>query len=171
VPSPANSNAPPRTPKNNERAGQCTQAVLTPGEPRPIAEVLPDSALASLHQQAEKFVRAAPSTLRAYRSDWEHFTRWCQQHTLCTMLASPETVALYLTALAATHRPVTITRRLTAITKAHQIAGEASPPAVSETLKGIRRTQGGSRMASSISLEKCNRWFSSVVRGFATHDV
>ena len=61
--------------------------------------------------------------------------------------ASPETVALYLTALAATHRPATMTRRLTAITKAHQIAGEPSPatmqqPAVSETLKGIRRTLG-----------------------------
>jgi integrase len=54
---------------------------------------------------------------------------------------------LYLTAMAATHRPATMTRRLTAITKAHQIAGYASPatmqqPAVSETLKGIRRTLG-----------------------------
>ena len=40
-----------------------------------------------------------------------------------------------------------MTRRLTAITKAHQIAGHPSPatmqqPAVSETLKGIRRTLG-----------------------------
>ena len=54
---------------------------------------------------------------------------------------------MYLTALAATHRPATMTRRLTAITKAHQIAGQPSPatmqqPAVSETLKGIRRTLG-----------------------------
>ena len=102
-----------------------------------------------LEQQAEDFVRAAkaPSTLRAYRSDWDHFTRWCQQHTLCPLPASPETVALYLTALAATHRPATLTRRLTAITKAHAIAGHPSPatmqqPAVSETLKGIRRTLG-----------------------------
>jgi integrase len=49
--------------------------------------------------------------------------------------------------MAATHRPATMTRRLTAITKAHQIAGYPSPatmqqPAVSETLKGIRRTLG-----------------------------
>jgi integrase len=102
-----------------------------------------------LEDQAEAFVRAAkaPSTLRAYRSDWDHFFGWCRQHTLCSLPASPETVALYLTALAATHRPATMTRRLTAITKAHAIAGQPSPatmqqPAVSETLKGIRRTLG-----------------------------
>jgi len=66
---------------------------------------------------------------------------------LCPLPAGLETVALYLAALAATHRPATMTRRLTAITKAHQIAGHPSPatmqqPAVSETLKGIRRTLG-----------------------------
>ncbi len=106
-------------------------------------------ALRILEDQAEAFVRAAkaPSTLRAYRSDWGHFQRWCAQHTLCPLPASPETVALYLTALAATHRPATLTRRLTAITKAHAIALYSSPatmqrPAVSETLKGIRRTLG-----------------------------
>ena len=120
-------------------------------EPRsfPLRSPLSAPALALLQQQAEQFLRAAkaPSTLRAYRSDWEHFQRWCEQHSLCPLPASPETVALYLTALAATHRPATMTRRLTAITKAHQIAGEPSPatmqqPAVSETLKGIRRTLG-----------------------------
>jgi integrase len=106
-------------------------------------------AIRLLEDQAEAFVRAAkaPSTLRAYRSDWDHFFGWCRQHTLCPLPASPETIALYLTALAATHRPATMTRRLTAITKAHAIAGHPSPatmqqPAVSETLKGIRRTLG-----------------------------
>lgn len=64
--------------------------------------------------------------------------------------AAAETVALYLTALAATHRPATMTRRLTAITKAHQIVGHSSPatmqqPVVSETLKGIRRTLGSAQ--------------------------
>jgi integrase len=115
--------------------------------PELVAAGLP--ALRMLEDQAEAFVGAAkaPSTLRAYRSDWDHFFGWCRQHTLCSLPASPETVALYLTALAATHRPATMTRRLTAITKAHAIAGQPSPatmqqPAVSETLKGIRRTLG-----------------------------
>ena len=129
--------------------GSATPAVPTTVEELSLTGTAAAPALALLHDQAEQFVRAAkaPSTLRAYRSDWEHFQRWCQQHAVCPLPASPETVALYLTALAATHRPATMTRRLTAITKAHQIAGEPSPatmqqPAVSETLKGIRRTLG-----------------------------
>jgi integrase len=54
---------------------------------------------------------------------------------------------LYLTALAADHKPASLTRKLTSITKAHQAAGFPSPATmqhavVSETLKGIRRTLG-----------------------------
>ncbi len=61
--------------------------------------------------------------------------------------AEPGTVALYLAALAATHRPATITRRLTSITKAYAVAGHPSPATmgqvvVAETLQGIRRTLG-----------------------------
>ena len=61
---------------------------------------------------------------------------------------------MYLTALAATHRPATITRRLTAITKAHQAEGLPSPAtvaelAVGETLKGIRRTLGTAQRAKT----------------------
>jgi integrase len=56
-------------------------------------------------------------------------------------------VALYLAALAATHKPATLARRLTSINKAHQAAGLDAPgrmgkAAVGETLKGIRRTLG-----------------------------
>jgi integrase len=116
--------------------------------PELVAAGLP--AIRLLEDQAEAaFIGAAkaPATLRAYRSDWDHFAGWCREHTLCPLPATPETVALYLTALAATHRPATMTRRLTAITKAHAIAGHPSPatmqqPAVSETIKGIRRTLG-----------------------------
>ena len=45
--------------------------------PELVAAGLP--ALRLLEDQAEEFVRAAkaPSTLRAYRSDWDHFQRWC----------------------------------------------------------------------------------------------
>ena len=134
----------------NPGQGSAAQPVpATTAEELSVTGPLSTSALALLQQEAEQFLRAAkaPSTLRAYRSDWDHFTRWCHQHEVCALPASAETVALYLTALAATHRPATMTRRLTAITKAHQIAGQPSPatmqqPAVSETLKGIRRTLG-----------------------------
>ena len=89
----------------------------------------------------------AASTLRAYRGDWDHFCAWCAGRDVPALPATPETVALYLAALARTHRPGTITRRLTAITRAHAAAGHPTPasmdhPQVRETLQGIRRTLG-----------------------------
>jgi site-specific recombinase XerD len=89
----------------------------------------------------------ADNSRRAYRSDWRQFESWCRQHGLAALPAAPETVALYLTALAADHKPASLQRKLTSITKAHQAAGLPSPASmqhavVSETLKGIRRTLG-----------------------------
>jgi integrase len=89
----------------------------------------------------------ADSSRRAYRSDWMHFEGWCRRHGLAALPSTPETVALYVTALAASHKPATIRRRLTVISRAHQSNGSPSPasmqqPLVSETLKGIRRTVG-----------------------------
>lgn len=106
--------------------------------------------LGDLVQRAESFVRAAkaPATLKAYRSDWRDFEAWCQGHQLQALPAQPETVALYITDLAACCASGTITRRLTSISKAHQAAGYSDSPAttrhaiVGETLKGIRRTNG-----------------------------
>ena len=89
----------------------------------------------------------AESTRRAYRADWSHFEAWSRQHSLAALPATPETVALYITDLAASHKPATLRRRLTVISRAHQAAGHPSPASmqqalVSETLKGIRRTLG-----------------------------
>ena len=116
----------------------------------PAGGLLPlPQGVAALAVQARDYARAAkaPSTLRAYAADWRHFVDWAAAHDLQALPASPETIALYLTALAGTHKPSTITRRLTSITKAHQANGLASAATVSElavgeTLKGIRRTLG-----------------------------
>ena len=132
-------------------------SVLEPSTPE--VELLPGeqssfdlvSSLAEdrLHQQARAFLRAskAASTLRAYRSDWQHFAAWCGSRNASSLPAVPETVALYLVALAGTHRRSTITRRLTSIAKAHAAAGHPNPATtshivVAETLQGIRRTLG-----------------------------
>jgi len=98
---------------------------------------------------AMKFIQAAKSaaTLRAYRTDWSDFERWCGARALASLPAAPATVALYLADRAETLKPATLTRRLAAIAKAHSAAGHDSPAslrhaAVSEVLKGIRRTKG-----------------------------
>lgn len=132
-----------RTPKPHE---------LAPGnvDADPAGVMQPAEAAEEwLHDQARAFLRAskAPSTLRAYRSDWAHFVAWCNGRGATYLPAGPETVALYLVALAATHRPSTITRRLTSIAKAHAAAGHPNPATtdhivVAETLQGIRRTLG-----------------------------
>ncbi len=115
----------------------------------PIDEAGLADAEEQLHDRARAFLRAskATSTLRAYRSDWAHFLAWCAGRGATSLPSHPETVALYLVALAATHRPATITRRLTSIAKAHAAAGHPNPATtdhivVAETLQGIRRTLG-----------------------------
>lgn len=105
--------------------------------------------LEDLAARARAFMDSAKAenSRRAYRSDWNHFESWCRVHDLACLPASPETVALYLTALAEDHKPASLQRKLTSITKAHQSAGLSTPASmqnaiVSETLKGIRRSLG-----------------------------
>jgi integrase len=87
----------------------------------------------------------AANTLRAYRADWRNFAEWCVAHQRPSLPASPESLALYLTALVRTHRVSTLTRRLAAISEAHQLAACDSPtasPAVRLLMAGIRRAKG-----------------------------
>ena len=105
--------------------------------------------LERLAEQARVFIEAAKAgnTRRAYRSDWRQFESWCRDQGLASLPAAPETVTLYITALAANHKPASLQRMLTSITKAHQAAGLLSPAsmqhaAVSETMKGLRRIVG-----------------------------
>jgi integrase len=103
-----------------------------------------------LTEKARLYAKSAkaPSTLRAYRSDWLQFENWCRLHQLQPLPASPETVALYIADIASNHAVATITRRLCSITERHRASGFANSPAkahhlvVSETMKGIRRVFG-----------------------------
>ncbi len=51
---------------------------------------------------ARTFAHAAKSdnTRRAYRSDWEHFERWCEKHGAGSLPAHPTAVVAYVTELA-----------------------------------------------------------------------
>lgn len=117
--------------------------------PKP-ALVVPSRDLEALIEKTRNFMRGAtsPATVRAYQTDFDDFVRFCREHRLASLPASPTTVALYISDRASVLANATITRRLTAITKAHQAFGSKDSPAsshhfvVSETLKGIRRTIG-----------------------------
>ena len=66
----------------------------------------------------------APSTRRAYSSDWRLFTQWCQDYCLESLPALPTTVALYMAYLIDIGRKMpTIERKLAAIHHYHVVAG------------------------------------------------
>ena len=96
------------------------------------------------------------NTKSAYDSDWRHFTEWTAAHGFESLPAEPAAVAMYITDLAASHKPATITRRLAAISVRHQQAGVESPTRHQEVRAistGIRRTLGtAQREASPLSL-------------------
>jgi len=102
----------------------------------------------ALAAQVNEYIATAraESTLKAYRSDWAHFSSWCESYGQAPLPAAPETVAFYLTAMAqADYKASTIQRRLTAISQAHQAAELPSPTRnikVKSTWRGIRRDLG-----------------------------
>jgi site-specific recombinase XerD len=110
--------------------------------------------LAEIADRASEFIHQskAENTVRAYRSDWVHFTAWCTSHSQSSLPASADTVALYVADLAASLKPATITRRISAISQAHQIAGMETPTGSAKVrlvVAGIRRTLGTAQKAKT----------------------
>jgi integrase len=106
-----------------------------------------ENSLAVFANTARAYAAAsvAPNTARAYRSDWQDWTCWCEDHRLEALPAAPTSIALYLADLADRAKPATLGRRLSAIAGAHRAAGLPSPTgdaAVVTVLRGIRRTHG-----------------------------
>lgn len=105
--------------------------------------------LAHSFNRAEAYARnsTAENTRRGYLSDWRQFETWCIGAGVDSLPARPETVALYISQLAETHKPATIGRHLAAIASAHKAHGHSSPAsmqhgAVSAVWHGIKRTHG-----------------------------
>lgn len=110
--------------------------------------------LSDIANRASEFIEQSKSknTIRAYRADWLHFESWCNAHGQFSLPASSDAVALYAADLSATHKPATLTRRLSAISQAHQIAGLESPTTSAKVrlvMAGIRRTKGTAQLAKT----------------------
>src|SRR5580692_9777959 len=87
--------------------------------------------LERLIEIANRFIHSAkaPTTVKAYRSDWRDFEAWCLQRRLMPLPSKPETVALHIAGSRGHTESGTITRRLTSISMAHRTAGFADTPA------------------------------------------
>lgn len=85
-----------------------TVSASVDGPPSPAvpAEVTPagrlPGQLGDLAERARGYVEAASSTntRRAYAADWKNFSDWARRQGFATMPPDPETVGLYITALA-----------------------------------------------------------------------
>ncbi|API61277.1 integrase (plasmid) [Tardibacter chloracetimidivorans] len=111
---------------------------------------LPDILRAEVDRAAD-YAKASRSaaTQRAYASDWDIFTAWCDVRGMESLPATPAAVATFLASEADSGLKVpTIGRRLAAIGYHHRQAGFDPPQemagasAIKEVLAGIRREVG-----------------------------
>lgn len=65
----------------------------------------------------------ATNTLKAYEADWLDFFDWCQHQNLIVLPAEPETIVNYINELADHAKANTVSRRLSAISENHKVAG------------------------------------------------
>jgi len=95
--------------------------------------------------QALALKATAPATLRAYKADWTHFSKWCAGAGFVPVPAEPAIVGAYLASLAGTHAPNSIRRRLSALGKMHRFNDLPWNPAhrdIQGPLQGLLREHG-----------------------------
>lgn len=143
------------------------------GDSQPIETLEKKTSTAELTHEAKEYLDAskAPATKRAYRGDWEKFTRWAAEQKIDALPASGATVANYITYLAESGRAAsTISRALTSISQAHRTLDLASPtksPEVANVYKGIRRTKGtAQRRAKPLVIAELKRICDSMKPSF-----
>ena len=93
---------------------------------------------------AERLGQAAWSdnTKRAYQRDWNRFQDWCSQNGESPLPASAELVALFVASeFEAGLKPTTVSRRVSAIRRAHLLAGHPAPAGdiLRTTVRGAKR--------------------------------
>jgi integrase len=109
----------------------------------PTISAVGQTALSAAKDYAQQALSKA--TLRAYQSDWTHFSTWCADAGYQPLPAEPAGVAAYLAAYAKMHSRATLRRRLAAIGQMHQLHGHdwrPSHPAIRTTLRGMLRQHG-----------------------------
>ena len=112
---------------------------------KPTSQTNSVSEIETLLYEAKEYLDAslAPNTRRAYASDLREFRAWCEAHRASWMPTDASTLVAYLTSIAKTHKVSSITRRLAAISVAHQFSQQKTNPVkdfrVRQLLEGIKR--------------------------------
>ena len=85
------------------------------------------------------------NTLRAYKSDFNHFSNFCKKNNFKALPADPKIVSFYITHLSSNSKVSTLKRRLASISIIHKINGlyiDIKHPLIIENLMGIQRKLG-----------------------------
>ena len=106
-----------------------------------------DTNIESIRHKALHFISnsKSPNTLRAYKSDWKQFEKWCFANEMVSLPSSPQTVVFYITHLSGSYKVSSIKRKVACLSEAHRMSGMKNPVhsnIVEETLKGVSRTLG-----------------------------
>jgi site-specific recombinase XerD len=122
--------------------------------PPAIAASADNSLVAQMIDKAREHADAAhaPNTRNGYASDLRSFSAWCFRHSLQSLPATPQTVALYVADIAQTSKPATVRRHLAAIAFTHRETGLESPVAhevVRRIVRGIARVHGAAQRRKS----------------------
>lgn len=117
--------------------------------PIPV-QTLPAETVQAVSKWAELAGRAlSANTQKAYRTDWEAFTRWCADKGYPWLPASHETVIEYLESDQTASR-ATLQRRLASIAALHRAGGHPSPTRhdhVRLALKGLKKSSSQKQAA------------------------
>jgi len=85
------------------------------------------------------------NTIRAYKSDFNHFLEFCKKNNFKPLPADPKIVSFYITHLSSNSKVSTLKRRLASIGAVHKIKGhyiDIKHPLIIENLMGIQRKLG-----------------------------
>lgn len=94
----------------------------------------------------EKFDGAfAENTIRAYRSDFEQYSKWCANKSIPSIPATADNLVMYVDDLSQTCKSATIRRRVNSLGTVFKLTGNPDPskdPEVSLALKRMHRKIG-----------------------------
>ncbi|MGV3557520.1 site-specific integrase [Larkinella arboricola] len=131
----------------------------------------PSTLVDRVAQYARTGLEGSANTQRAYRADLQHFQTWCLEQGYLDLPAQPTTLAAYAAHLADTCKWSTLSRKLAAISKLHQVRGFDSPTTDKQlkiVLEGIKRTKGiRQKQAPAFTLHRLK----TLLRGMETESM
>ena len=103
--------------------------------------------LSSIELETLDNIRSSKSvnTLRAYKSDFNHFMNFCKKNNFRPLPADPKIISFYITDLSSNSKVSTLKRRLASISVIHKLKGhyiDIKHPLIIENLMGIQRKKG-----------------------------